>query len=118
LQTFDTPKKKLAFLFDPIYNVHTSTENILKTNFCLEQQILLHTTCTVVDQTTSDRLKELIHAEVNWTLLLQLAEQHCVIQLLYLNLKKLCFEATPLSYLKQLQKICQLNTQQNFLFID
>jgi hypothetical protein len=89
---------------------------VLKTiNNSPELEILLSCARTQLVPEKVDRVKALIQQEINWPFLIQKANYHKVLPLLYTNLKTICPEAIPASELDTLHQLFYLTAQRNML---
>ena len=61
----------------------------------------------------SQQIQNLVQQSINWDFLLQTAARHCILPLLYQNLKTLCPEAVPKSVLSQFRIFFNTNAQHN-----
>lgn len=68
-----------------------------------ELELLLRCTRPNLDPARSGRIQELLHEELDWLYLLQCAQAHRLLPLLYWNLKTACPAAVPPAVLHQLR---------------
>ncbi|VXD24271.1 nucleotidyltransferase domain-containing protein [Planktothrix paucivesiculata] len=80
-----------------------------------ELEILLICANTQVDTESRQRLKNLLQENIDWAELIQMANQHKVMPLLYSNLNAICPEMVPKLTLKKLKIEFQFNTRKSLL---
>lgn len=79
-----------------------------------EVQLLLYFSRTKLDSETAERAKALLQQEsINWEHLIQLADQHGVMSLLWQNLSSTCLEAVPSAVQTHLQRNYQVQSIRN-----
>jgi hypothetical protein len=78
-----------------------------------EFQLLL---LCATSQPDAKQVRELIHAGVDWPIVLKLAEHHGVRPILFRSLKSLCWDAVPKDIQLELDRFNKLNLQNNMLF--
>jgi hypothetical protein len=61
-------------------------------------------------------VKNLASKDINWTVLLNLAAQHCIRPLLFQTLKSVCWDAVPETMQRELVRFVQANAQKNLTF--
>jgi hypothetical protein len=81
--------------------------------FTPEQELLLCCARTQFSDLYSNRVKQLVENDLNWKIVIDLAETHKLSQLLYKNLVSYCPEILPVERLQQLHKI--FNTQAHYI---
>jgi hypothetical protein len=80
-----------------------------------ELEILLICANTQVNSESKERLKTLLQQNIDWAELIQIANQHKVMPLLYSNLNAICPEMVPKSTLQKLKIEFQFNTRKSLL---
>lgn len=80
-----------------------------------EGELLLCCSRTQLDESTKKQIQLLIEQEINWPRLLQFAEKHRVIPLLYHGLRLSCPDAIPREIYHDLKGRFYANTHKNFL---
>ncbi len=80
-----------------------------------EGELLLCCSRTQLDESTKKQIQLLIEQEINWSSLLQIAEKHRVIPLLYHGLRLSCPDAIPREIYHDLKGRFYANTHKNFL---
>lgn len=80
-----------------------------------ELEILLICANTQVDTKSRERLKILLQENIDWAELLQMANQHKVMPLLYSNFNAICPESVPKPILTKLKIEFQFNTRKSLL---
>lgn len=80
-----------------------------------EGELLLCCSRTQLDESTKKQIQLLIEQEINWSRLLQIAEKHRVIPLLYHGLRLSCPDAIPREIYHDLKGRFYVNTHKNFL---
>ncbi|VXD19174.1 hypothetical protein PL8927_620037 [Planktothrix serta PCC 8927] len=80
-----------------------------------ELEILLICANTQVDTKSRERLKILLQENIDWAELIQMANQHKVMPLLYSNLNAICPESVPKPILTKLKIEFQFNTRKSLL---
>jgi hypothetical protein len=78
-----------------------------------EFQILLH---CVKSRPNATHALNLISKDVDWRILLRLAEQHGVRPILFRNLKSICWDVVPKGTKLELDRFFKINLQNNMLF--
>ncbi|MFP4099387.1 nucleotidyltransferase domain-containing protein [Coleofasciculus sp.] len=74
-----------------------------------EFDLLLCCSRTQMDATTAKSIKTLVESNINWAHLIQMADRHGVLPLLYQSLNSTCPEAVPQTILNQLRLRFQTN---------
>ncbi len=80
-----------------------------------EGELLLCCSRTQLDESAKKQIQLLIEHEINWSHLLQIAEKHRVIPLLYHGLRLSCSDAIPGEIYHNLKGRFYANTHKNFL---
>ncbi|MHC4268343.1 MAG: nucleotidyltransferase domain-containing protein [Planctomycetota bacterium] len=80
-----------------------------------EGELLLCCSRTQLDESTKKQIQLLIEQEINWSHLLQIAEKHRVIPLLYHGLRLSCPDDIPREIYHDLKGRFYTNTHKNFL---
>ena len=78
-----------------------------------EIDLLLSCSRTQLNNLHRDRIKSLLRQNINWDYLMETAQRHKVMTLLYQSLKATCPEAVPQTTLKQLRFLFQVNYLRN-----
>jgi hypothetical protein len=78
-----------------------------------ENEILLCCARTVMDEKRSELLKALIQKSIDWTYLVELAQRHGLMPLLYKNISIFCPEEVPPEILEGLKNQFEANEQRN-----
>lgn len=87
----------------------------LVTNSIPEGELLLCCARTSLDSLTIKRIQDLVEADMNWNYLLQIAEKHRLIQVLYYSLNAVCPQAIPQPVFKDLRGRFYANSRQNLV---
>lgn len=82
-----------------------------------EAEMLLCCARTQMDTARSERIRQLLQQEIDWSYLLQLALQHRVMPLLSWQLNAICPEAVPKATLEQLRGYFHANAQRNLFLL-
>ncbi|MEA5502413.1 nucleotidyltransferase family protein [Halotia wernerae UHCC 0503] len=83
------------------------------TNISPEIELLLCCARTRVNEKDSENIKKLIQENINWKYLIEIAQWHRVLPLLFLNLNKTCSQVVPTDVLNYLRQSYYSNTQRN-----
>ena len=78
-----------------------------------EAQLILACARTTIDFETSERIRALLREDVDWDYVIEKAEQHCIMPLLYSNLSNLCPEAVPDGVMEKLRHNFQAHVWRN-----
>lgn len=78
-----------------------------------EIELILCSVRTHLDSATTDRIKALVQEDIDWEDLLQTADTHGVIPLMYTRLNSICPEAIPKSALNQMREMFHAIAQHN-----
>ncbi len=78
---------------------------------CPETALILCCARTRIDAKTAERMRNLLHKDIDWAYLIKTARQHGVIPLVYQSLNTICPEAVPSAYLTQLREHFLFNAQ-------
>lgn len=81
-----------------------------------EINLILSCARTKIDPETANRIEFIIQKDIDWEYLLQVARQHRVMPLLYLNLKNLYQEKVPAEIINSLRIDYLTNAARNLLF--
>ncbi|WGV27042.1 nucleotidyltransferase domain-containing protein [Halotia branconii] len=84
-----------------------------KTNISPEIELLLCCARTHINDKDSENIKRLIQENINWKYLIEIADWHRVLPLLFLNLNKTCSQLVPTDVLNYLRQSYYNNTQRN-----
>lgn len=88
-----------------------------KTSIRPDLEILLYCAHARVKTEKTDRIKYLIEQGIDWQLLIQRANYHKVLPLLYTNLKAICPKAIPEPALHTLHESFRITAQRNMLLV-
>ena len=80
-----------------------------------EIELILCCARTHINSATVERIKSLVEQDINWEYLLQIANWHGVMPLLYWSLKNTCPESIPQAQLDYLRKVFQANSYRNLV---
>ncbi len=78
-----------------------------------EIELLLCCTRTHIAPSTAERIRVLLQQDIDWKYLIQIADRHEVIPLLYQSLNVTCPKAVPQNILKQMQEHFHVNALYN-----
>ena len=103
----------------------TKYDSLLMTNSQPETEIALLLSCarTQINPTIASQIKALVQQKIDWSKLIQLAEQHGTLPLLYQSLKVTCSESVPPVILDLLQKnfrnlaLCNMSLTQELSYL-
>lgn len=79
----------------------------------LEAQLILACARTTIGFETSETIRALLREEINWEYVIEKAEQHYIMPLLYSNLSSLCPECVPDGVLEHLRQSFQAHVLRN-----
>ena len=80
-----------------------------------EDRLLLLCSTTKVDDLTSKKIESLINPELDWDHLVEMANRHRLLPLLYVNLNSICPEKVPEEVLENLKEEFHENARKNLL---
>lgn len=80
-----------------------------------ELELLIHCARTHFDSNRIAQITSLVQIDLDWQYLIERANYHKVLPLLYTNLKAICPEAIPPSALKTLEQVFRITAQRNML---
>lgn len=80
-----------------------------------EDRLLLLCSRTKVDDLTSKKIESLINPELDWDHLVEMANRHRLMPLLYVNLNSICPEKVPEEVLENLKEEFHENARKNLL---
>ena len=89
---------------------------MLKTS-TLEEELLLLCARAHLDDAASDRVRSLLHQELDWNHLVTLAKQHFVVNRLYVHLYEMAFERVPQRVIDELRIIADNNLRMSLRLI-
>lgn len=89
--------------------------NPRSTDLIPEGELLLCCARTSIDAVAIERMKELVAGNINWNYLLQIAEKHRLIQLLYCSLNSIYPQAIPQPIFQDLRGRFYANSRQNLV---
>lgn len=81
-----------------------------------EDQVLLHCVTARCELTDENGIRELVHGSIDWTYLLESAQQHGLLPLLYWHLREACPD-TPIRHLEILEECYRRTDARNILMI-
>ncbi len=84
-----------------------------KINTSPEIELLLCCARTRINEKDSENIKKLIQLNINWKYLIEIADWHRVLPLLFLNLNKICSQFVPTDVLNYLRQYYYNNAQRN-----
>ncbi|PSB02887.1 nucleotidyltransferase domain-containing protein [Merismopedia glauca] len=87
----------------------------LATNISSEGELFLCCVQTGLDPTINKRIQALVAGDIDWNHLLQIAEKHRLIQLLYCRLNTTCPQAVPPPVFRDLRGRFYANSRQNLV---
>ncbi|MDX6501034.1 MAG: hypothetical protein QOG23_4294 [Blastocatellia bacterium] len=82
-----------------------------------ENQILICVARRSLDDRTADKLRQLLRSDLDWEYLLEAANRHCLIPLLYIHLSAIAHETVPERVKSRLGDANHENTQSSFFLI-
>jgi hypothetical protein len=82
-----------------------------------ENQILICVARRSLDDRTADKLRQLLRSDLDWEYLLEAANRHCLIPLLYIHLSAIAHETVPERFKSRLGYANHENTQSSFFLI-
>jgi hypothetical protein len=80
-----------------------------------EAELLVHCARLEIDRERAERLRMLVGSQLDWTLLLALAQRHALIPLLFFQLNRVAPEQVPADQLKKLRDRSQSNAALNVI---
>src|SRR5258708_33692431 len=80
----------------------------------LEGQILICIARPSLDDGGADKLRQLLRSDLDWEYLLQMADRHCLVPLLYNHLSAVAPAMVPQRVMSRLGDINYQNTQSSF----
>lgn len=82
-----------------------------------EFELLICSARTCIEADTAQRIQALVQQNIDWGSLIQLAQKHGVLPLLYRTMNQICVDSVPVPILQKLKQAYQANATRNLLLM-